>query len=28
VVLRKQWWRIWPVQHRLLLLNSQPIRTS
>jgi hypothetical protein len=28
LVLRKQWWRIWPVQHHLLLLNSQPIRTS
>jgi hypothetical protein len=28
LVLRKQWWRICPVQNHLLLLNSQPIRTS
>jgi hypothetical protein len=28
LVLLKKWWRIWPVQHHLLLLNSQPIRTS
>jgi hypothetical protein len=28
LVLRKQRWRIWPVQHRLLLLNSQLICTS
>jgi hypothetical protein len=26
--LRRQWWRIRPVRHHLLQLNSQPIHTS
>jgi hypothetical protein len=26
--LRRQWWRIWPTQHHLLLLKSQLIHIS
>jgi hypothetical protein len=28
LVLRRQWWKIWPVQHHLILLNSPLIHTS